>query len=150
MKLGFGLFYFIVLLRCTTCYELDLNMFNYWAQRVCGKMSPWWSQVIIGISDDEVVVSASGNTFHYQDFTEYTSRGMSSHGVPIAARYAFPTSLASNISMTVLGSCAQGTFTNLTQAQFDVLVYPRHKCKCGWKSDCRRSSSKEGISVNGD
>ncbi|RLV87659.1 hypothetical protein JA9_002328 [Meyerozyma sp. JA9] len=119
MNLGIGLFYFIVLLRCTACYELDLNMFNYWAQGVCDKMSPWWSQVIIGISDDKVVVSASGNTFQYQDFTEYTSRGMSSHGVPIAARYSFPTSLASNISMTVIGSCAQGTFTNLTQAQFD-------------------------------
>lgn len=117
------LFYFInlFLIRCAACYELDLNMFNYWAKRVCDNMSPLWSQVIIGISDGEVVVSAAGNTLQYDDFTGYTSSGMSNHGVPIAARYDFPTNMVNdtNISMTVISTCPQGSYTNLTQAEFD-------------------------------
>ncbi|EDK41581.1 predicted protein [Meyerozyma guilliermondii ATCC 6260] len=113
MNSGVPFIYSIFFVRCCLCYVLDLDMFNTWANSVCTSMSPFWNQVIIGILENELVVSASGN----KSSSEY--RGMNNGGVPVFAGYQFceETENVANLEMTIITTCDK--IANLTQQEFD-------------------------------
>lgn len=87
---------------------------------MCGN-DPLWNQVIIGVSDGEVIVSLSGNTSVYADPVEYFIGSMSNHGIALMARYQFfhnPADLGNDT--IIIRNCSTDS-TNLTQQQFDIL-----------------------------
>lgn len=92
-------------------------MFNTRVNSVCTSMSPFWNQVIIGFLENELLVSASGNTSLYRDSSEY--RGMNNGGVPVIARYQLfeETENVANLEMTIIATCDK--IANLTQQEFD-------------------------------